>query len=304
MNIDSNIQVKYESSPIEWPTWLLIVFVYNSWLLLLQFYHDLGAILAIPLLTFICALHGSMCHEIIHGHPTRMAWFNALLGRIPLTLFLPYPIYCESHLQHHHDEDITIPGRDPESYYCSANEYQNKSKPGKVFAWVNMTVAGRLLLNPAVEIFRLTKMVSTAVITFDIRAIWVWLVHLALVGVILLLVTQYFQVPWWQYLLVAYFANSLTRIRSFYEHRARTTVSERTVIMESGWFFRLLFLNLNYHLAHHDHPAIPWYRSADYYQAHRLELINRSGDFYYRGYRFWLLGHLFRPVDSPVHPFV
>jgi len=303
MNKADNIQVTYESSTIEWPTWLLIVFVYSSWLLLLQFYHNLGAIVAIPLLVIISALHGSMCHEIIHGHPTRIAWFNAMLGRIPLTLFLPYPIYRESHLQHHRDADITIPGRDPESYYCSASEYQKKWQLGKAFAWINMTVAGRLLFNPAVEILRLAKMAITAVISFDIKAIKVWLVHLLLVSLVLLLVTRYFQVLWWQYLLVAYFANSLTRIRSFYEHRARTTVSERTVIMEGGWFFRLLFLNLNYHLAHHEHPSIPWYRLGDYYQAHRQDLIDRSGDFYYRGYRFWLLGHLFRPVDSPVHPF-
>lgn len=244
-----------------------------------------------------------MCHELIHGHPTRITTVNTLLASIPLTLFLPYEIYRESHLQHHHDENITLPGKDPESYYCSASEYQRKSRLGKVFAWINMTIIGRLLFNPAVEIFRLGKLAFNAMQSGDAGALRVWSVHLISVVLLLLLITQYFEVPLWQYLLIAYFANSLTRVRSFYEHRARTTVSERTVLMEPCLFFRILFLNLNYHLAHHENPEIPWYELGHYYQDHRFELISRSGDFYYSGYRHWLIGFLFRPVDSPIHPF-
>jgi len=288
---------------IEWPTWLLILSVYGSWFLLLQYYNLIGPIFAIPLLIFICALYGSMCHELIHGHPTRITAINTLLGSIPLTLFLPYPIYRESHLQHHYDENITLPGKDPESYYCSASEYQRKSPLGKAFAWINMTIIGRLLFNPAVEIFRLGKLAFKAAKSGDAEALRVWGVHLVSVALLLLLITRYFEIPLWHYLLIAYFANSLTRIRSFYEHRARNTVSERTVLMEPCLFFRILFLNLNYHLAHHENPEIPWYELGHYYQDHRSELISRSGDFYYNGYRHWLIGNLFRPVDSPIHPF-
>jgi len=287
----------------EWPTWLLIVSVYGSWILLMQFYHALGAVIALPLLVLVCALHGSMCHELIHGHPTRRQWINDLLASIPLTLFLPYPIYRDSHLEHHHDENITLPGKDPESYYCSAAEYQRKTRLGKGFAWVNMTIVGRLLFNPAVEIFRLGQLALKALKSADADALRIWGVHLVLVTLLMLVIVRYFQVPWWHYLLVAYFANSLTRIRSFYEHRARTVVSERTVLMEPCLFFRIMFLNLNFHLAHHENPSIPWYRLGHYYHAHRSELISRSGNFFFSGYRHWLLGHLFRPIDSPIHPF-
>ena len=269
----------------------------------MQHYHTLGAIVALPLLVVVCALQGSLCHGLIHGHPTRITTLNSLLGSIPLMLFLPYPIYRETHLARHQDENITLPGKDPESYYCSARDFQRKSRAGKMFAWVNMTIAGRLLFNPAVEILGLGKLAWDAVKSNDTPALMRWGVHLVSVGLLMLLIVQYFQVPWWHYLLIAYFANSLTRIRSFYEHRARVSVSERTVLMEPCLFFRILFLNLNFHLAHHEHPAIPWYRLGDYYHDHRADLISRSGNFYYRGYRHWLLGHLFRPVDSPVHPF-
>ena len=290
-------------SSVEWPTWLLIIFVYGSWFLLLQYYHLIGPIFAAPLLIVTCTLYGSMCHEIIHGHPTRITTLNTLLASTPLTLFLPYPIYRESHLQHHHDENITLPGKDPESYYVSASEYRLKSRPGKMFAWINMTIAGRLLFNPMIEILGLAKLAFKAIKSVDADALKVWGVHLVSVVLLLLVITRYFEVPLWHYLLIAYFANSLTRIRSFYEHRARTTVSERTVLMEPCLFFRMLFLNLNYHLAHHENPSIPWYALGEYFQTHRSDLISRSGDFYYSGYRHWLLGHLLRPVDSPIHPF-
>ena len=288
---------------IEWPTWLLIFSVYASWILLMQYYHVLGAVLSVPLLVLVCALHGSMCHELIHGHPTRIQAVNNALASVPLMLFLPFPIYRESHLNHHHDENITLPGKDPESYYCSASEYRRKTWLGKAFAWINMTIVGRLLLNPAVEIFRLLQLAFKALKSADADALRVWGIHLVSVTLLMLVIVQYFQVPWWQYLLVAYFANSLTRIRSFYEHRARIVVSERTVLMEPCLFFRIMFLNLNFHLAHHEHPSIPWYQLGHYYRAHRSELITRSGDFFYSGYKHWLLGHLFRPVDSPIHPF-
>ena len=287
----------------EWPTWLLIFLVYGSWLLLLAYYHQLEAAVAMPLLVIVCVLHGSMCHELIHGHPTPYSWFNRLLGCPPLTLFLPYAIYRDTHIQHHQDENITLPGVDPESYYCSAAEYERKSLAGKAFAWINMTIAGRLLLSPAVEIWSLLKQLLAAIVSLNANWLRAWFIHLFLVVLLLMLVVGYFEVPWWHYLLVAYFASALSRIRSFYEHRARIEVSERTVLMDTCWFFRLMFLNLNYHLAHHEHPSIPWYRLANYYRSHRPDLIRRSGNFYYRGYRFWLLRYLVRPVDSPVHPF-
>ena len=287
----------------EWPTWLLIIFVYGSWLLLVQHYHTIGPILAIPLLILVGALFGSLCHELIHGHPTQITQLNTLLGSIPLTLFLPYSIYRETHIRHHQDDNITLPGIDPESYYCAASEYRLKSSPGKIFAWINMTIAGRLMFNPMIEILKLATLAFRSIISVEVSALKVWGTHLISVALLLLLITQYFEIPLWHYLLIAYSANSLTRIRSFYEHRARVNISERTVLMEPCLFFRILFLNLNYHLAHHENPSTPWYQLGDFYRTHRSDLISRSGDFYYKGYHHWLLGHLFRPVDSPVHPF-
>ena len=291
------------TATFEWQTGLLITGVYASWFLLAQNYHLIGPLFAIPLLGIVVTLFGSTAHEIIHGHPTRNARLNSLLVGIPLTLFLPFPIYRDTHLRHHRDENITIPGKDPESFYCSARDYQRKSKLGRALAWLNMTMIGRLLFSPAIEIYHLGLHALTAVLNGDRVNIRLWIIHLLSTGALLWLISAYFEIPLWQYFLIAYLGGSLGRIRSFYEHRARPAVSERTVLMEPCFFFRMLFLNLNYHLAHHERPSIPWYRLGQFYQAHRTELIVRSGDFYYPGYTSWLLGFLIRPVDSPIHPF-
>jgi hypothetical protein len=77
-----------------------------------------------------------------------------------------------------------------------------------------MTIAGRLLFNSMIEILGLGKQAVKAVKTTGIDAQKVWGIHLVSVALLMLLVTRYFNIPWWHYLLIAYFANSLTRIRS------------------------------------------------------------------------------------------
>lgn len=65
--------------------------------------------------------------------------------------------------------------------------------------------------------------------------------------------------PVWFVLAVSYPALALTKVRSFYEHRAADDPLARSVINEAGLFWRVLFLNLNYHSVHHDLPGVPWY---------------------------------------------
>ncbi|MET5115750.1 fatty acid desaturase, partial [Burkholderia pseudomallei] len=59
----------------------------------------------------------SLQHELLHGHPTRSARVNKLLGYPPLAVWYPYTLYRDTHLEHHRDEDQTAPGIDPESNY-------------------------------------------------------------------------------------------------------------------------------------------------------------------------------------------
>ena len=40
---------------------------------------------------------------------------RAVLGYAPFAVWYPYTLYRDSHLLHHNDEDLTLPGIDPES---------------------------------------------------------------------------------------------------------------------------------------------------------------------------------------------
>ncbi|MDI7047251.1 fatty acid desaturase, partial [Escherichia coli] len=94
---------------------------------------------------------------------------------------------------------------------------------------------------------------------------------------------------------------SLGSIRSFQEHRAAHAYEHRTVINEAAWFWRLLFLNNNYHLVHHDLPHVPWFALRGVYEASRQQYIERSGGFLVKGYGEWLRLYAFAAVARPVH---
>ena len=96
----------------EWPTWLAVVFVYSSWLLILVNFNTTP--LAPLLLVLVLGFHGSVQHELLHGHPTNLQLANDILAYPPLSLWYPYPVYKNTHLRHHEDVDLTISGVDPE----------------------------------------------------------------------------------------------------------------------------------------------------------------------------------------------
>jgi len=94
----------------------------------------------------------------------------------------------------------------------------------------------------------------------------------------------------------------LSAIRSFQEHRAADNIPERTVINEASWVWRLLFLNNNFHSAHHDLPSVPWFALANVYHEHRDAYLQRNGGFIVRGYQEWLVRHVVQPVAPALHP--
>ena len=73
------------------------------------------------------------------------------------------------------------------------------------------------------------------------------------------------------------------------------------MLNDAGWFWRLLFLNNNYHLVHHDLPDVPWYALRKLYLEERVRYDERSGGYCIAGYGSWLRRHAFSPVEHPVH---
>ena len=83
--------------------------------------------------------------------------------------------------------------------------------------------------------------------------------------------------------LIAYPGISLALVRSFCEHQAAEQVGHRTIIVEASPFWSLLFLNNNLHVAHHDRPALAWYKLPAFYRAERQRLIAQNNGYMMQG---------------------
>ncbi|WDD91765.1 fatty acid desaturase [Burkholderia sp. FERM BP-3421] len=290
----------------EWPTWLLIAVIYGGWIgiLLLVRAHRLPLAAATPPLIVLGAWHMSLQHELMHGHPTRFAWFNQLLGYPPLAIWYPYALYRDSHLEHHRDEDLTRPGVDPESNYLSHERWATLPGWQRRLWLARKTFVGRLVVGPPLDVVTMLAAAARRIARGDLRAVPMWLAHAACVSALLAGVHRLIGIPWWYYLLaVTWPALSLAAIRSLYEHRAAPHSKARIAINEAGFVMRLLFLNNNYHLVHHDLPRLPWFHLPAAYRMRRDAYAVKCGGFVIRGgYAELLRRHAWRPTDALVHP--
>ncbi|SCW41572.1 MULTISPECIES: fatty acid desaturase [unclassified Pseudomonas] len=291
------------TSQTEWPTWLLLVGFYLAWALIVFHGQALGQLISIVLLVPLVVLWMSIQHELIHGHPTRWPAINKALGFLPFAVWYPYDIYRDTHLAHHNDEVLTVPGQDPESRYVTSRSWVQSPRYMKTLLWVNKTLGGRLIIGAPLALMTLASTTFGGLLHSE-RSSWrMWLIHLLSVGVLLGLVEQYSAISAVQYVfLVSLPALSISMIRSFYEHRPSTLPEHRTVINESSGLLSWLFLNLNLHLVHHDLPGLPWFYLPQVYRARREQWIARNNGYVIHGYFQLLQRHLINPVDCPRHP--
>ncbi|PDO87718.1 fatty acid desaturase [Kosakonia sacchari] len=286
----------------ELPTWLVIVTVYGGWFGTLAHWKMLGLLPTTALLILFTTWYLSVQHELIHGHPTRWAWFNQLLGVMPLAVWYPYGIYRDSHLAHHRTHLLTLPEDDPESYYFSTQHWHHLTRWQRKLIQLRNTFAGRLLLAPALDIAHLLAGMVAAFRVRQGKTMLMWLVHGALLVVTFAWISHCdFSVIWFV-LAVSYPALAITKVRSFLEHRAADDPLARSVINEAAWPWRLLFLNLNYHSVHHDLPAVPWYGLRTVYLRDKAAYQQRNSGFLVRGYSEWLRQFFFTPVEVNAHP--
>lgn len=285
----------------QWPTWLLIVTIYGGWFAVATHVRSLGLPLATVLLALLGTWYMSLQHELLHGHPTRSRIVNSLFGLAPLAVWFPYGIYRDSHLRHHDDPHLTRPERDPESYFVSAHAWRNAGFAIRALLTARNTFVGRLLLGPAFSIAATLADALGKLRSGDWRDLPTWLAHAISLAALTSWLDSRCGMPAWLFIVgVGYGALALGSIRSFHEHRAADAHEHRTVVNEAGWFWRLLFLNNNYHLVHHDLPHVPWFALRRVYRASRQQYIERSGGFLVKGYSEWSTRYLFVPVAHPV----
>ena len=261
----SNIPHFADQHRIEWPTLAVFALAYGVWFVLTALHNHIHWSVLVVVLSYVVALHSSLQHEVIHGHPTPYTWLNKALAFPALGLAVPYERYELLHLQHHRNWLITDPFDDSESYFLARKQWLRCSTPIQTILNVNNTLIGRLLVGPAIMVIRMCMgEFKLARQHRDVAISWVWhLLGAALV--IVWLANTSFPILFYVFG-VAYPATSLLMLRSYGEHLPEENVDHRSAIIKSNVLMQLLFLNNNYHRVHHDHPEVAWYRLPALYE--------------------------------------
>lgn len=300
MQVDTTSPLTVTASHVarlEWPTLAVALGVHAGFVLVTLFYRELPLIVAAPLASLFLAWYGSLQHETIHGHPTSSRQLNALLGSLPLSLWLPYAIYSETHLRHHRHNGryLTQSAHDPESFYLPTVEL---GRAGRFRRWLhdaNCTLAGRLTLGPAIALTAFYKSELRKILAGDRWRLRKWLQHMLGVGVVLWWIVGVCQIPLLVYMvLMVYPSVALGHLRSFVEHRGDTDERQRTRVVEAHPVWALLFLNNNLHIAHHANPKVPWYQLPAAWRSMR-GLAETQGLVFHGGYWEVTRKYLFRP---------
>jgi fatty acid desaturase len=252
--------------------------------------------------TLAAALHSSLTHEALHGHPTSSTFWNAALVFPALSVAVPYLRFRDTHLAHHRNSILTDPYDDPESNYLDPAVWARLPGAMRLVLRINNRLAGRLLIGPLVGTLAFVRSDWRLIRQGERQVLAGWLWHLPALGMVLGWMVWVAQMPLWAWALASYGALSILKIRTFLEHRAHETALGRTVIIEDRGLLALLFLNNNFHLVHHMHAKVPWFRLPQLYAQNRDRYLSRNGGYRYASYAEVFRKYFWRAKDPVPHP--
>ena len=219
-----------------------------------------------------------------------------------ITIYVPYLRFKDLHLQHHFDPALTDPYDDPESNFVDPAVWAKLPAFRRAVLRFNNTLFGRMALGPALSFQALVKGDLALILNGDSRVALGWALHLPGVALVAGWLLAVGTMPVWAYLAAAYLAWSLLKIRTYLEHRAHDAARARTVVIESRGPLAFLFLNNNFHVVHHMHPGLAWYRLPALYFANREHYLRRNDGYRFRNYTEIFRAFLFRAKDPVPHP--
>jgi fatty acid desaturase len=299
--VETQTNASSRRQDIEWPTVAVALCIYASWGLVTFESARLPTFVLAALGGWIIAWHGSLQHEVIHGHPTPWRRLNDALAIAPLSLWLPFGRYRASHLAHHATEALTDPDHDPESRYVRPGK-GGASALERALAQAQTSLLGRLVLGPPVEVARFWLGDARALIRGEPGVRRAWALQALLLAPLLLWLHFACHMSLLRYVLCfVYPGAALSLLRSFAEHRADADPARRVAVVERAPVLGLLFLNNNLHAVHHAWPAAPWFRLNRLYATHREQLLAANGGLVYDGYAEVVRRFLLRPHDQIEH---
>ncbi|MBV2358729.1 fatty acid desaturase [Thalassococcus sp. CAU 1522] len=287
---------------MEWPTLAMLAVCYAAWTLGTTVLSAIALPLAMVVVTLATALHSSLTHEALHGHPFRSRFWNAAVVFPALSVVVPYLRFRDTHLAHHRDSILTDPYDDPESNYLDPVRWAALPGWARAVLRANNTLAGRLLIGPLVGTASFLAQ-DLAAMRHGIARVWLgWALHVPALGLVLWWMTSVASMPLWAWAMCVYAGLAILKIRTYLEHQAHESARGRTVIIEDRGLLAWLFLNNNLHVVHHMHAAVPWYRLPQLYFANRARYLDRNEGYRYRSYAEVFRRHFWRAKDPVPHP--
>ena len=297
-----DLQTTSQKMRVEWPTVALAAACYGVWAACGVWLWPVMPVAALIVMGVMVALHSSLVHECLHGHPTRDAALNELLVALPLGLAWPYRRFKALHMKHHCDERLTDPFDDPESYYHALWAHEKMPRWFRFVLRVNNTLAGRIVLNPLLGTFGLVASDIKLMLGRARGVMDAWARHLAGAAVVAAIVTYGFGMPLWLYVLVpGWIGQSIIAVRTYAEHQWHKSAEGRTLIVERSPL-SILFLNNNLHLVHHKMPSAAWYHLPKLFRERRGEWLDMNGGYVFPNYLALMRAHLFKGKEPVVHP--
>jgi len=280
----------------------MVVLSYAVWTAGTTFLSEFWLPLGMVLTALAIALHSSLQHEVIHGHPVANRTIAQALVFPAIILVIPYLRFRDTHLAHHQDAVLTDPYDDPESNYLDPAVWERLPRVVRFLLSLNNTLLGRLLLGPVIS--QVSFMLSDwrKMRAGDDTVLRGWLWHIPALVPVVVWLAFVAEMPVWAYLVSAYAAISILKIRTFLEHQAHERARGRTVIIEDRGLLAFLFLNNNLHVVHHMHPRVPWYRLPEIYSANRTRYLTRNDGYRYKSYGEVFRRYLFKAKDPVPHP--
>lgn len=221
-----------------------------------------GTLLNFCLFYVLSDFNHEATHRNISGARSEWKWFNDLLGQIgSFPFFLPFAAFKAVHLAHH--RMTNHPELDGDMWFA-----------GKNFFDVLARAAG-LLVGYEIMLHRLAK--HGFVTRKTIISIWAQrVVILGIIGAAFALGVGYEVFMLWTLpCLMVMIALGFLAFSVHYPHQSREKYRNTNIWFGKGLLQPLLvaaMVNQNYHLVHHLHPRIPFYRYGRAYRQIREEL--------------------------------
>lgn len=285
----------------EWGTFGLITACYMVWLAVLYGLAAWAPVLTVLIMGAVIALHASLTHEVLHGHPFRSQAVNEALMFLPLNLCIPYNRFRDLHLAHHRDSNLTDPYDDPESNYLDPVVWAAMPRWKRMIWRVNNTLLGRVTVGPVLGQIVFMRDELRAALRGETAIYLAWGLHL-MGAVVVIGIVVMSPMPLWAYLIAAYIGLGLLKIRTFLEHRAHEKTRARTVIVEDRGLLAFLFLNNNLHVVHHMNPNAPWYLLPALYSAGKDRYLDCNESYVFRSYGEVFRHYFLRAKDPVPHP--